>query len=82
LLVAAISSPPEVITVHHKEPPASLGGLRVVCDQAQCVFYEADPQRERGKCQCKHPDKKHHLNQKPCPLYRMNWSKSKLMDMF
>jgi hypothetical protein len=46
------------------------------------MYYQSDPQKERGFCVCIHPDKVHHLKQFPCPLYRMNLKNNSLLDSF
>lgn len=51
-----------------------LPATRVRCDRRDCVHYKVDDLREPGMCRCSHPEKQYHLQQNPCPLYRLNWT--------
>ena len=68
--------------MHHKETKGKLTGVRVLCSQSKCMYYQSDPLKERGFCVCIHHDKVHHLKQFPCPLYRMNLKNNSLLDSF
>jgi len=57
-------------------PPTQTSGTRSKCPQRDCVHFADDPQRIYGMCLCQHPEKIHHIDQIPCPLYRMNWAKT------
>ncbi|MBN1517200.1 hypothetical protein JXA32_11615 [Candidatus Sumerlaeota bacterium] len=55
------------------------GCVRVVCEMRDCIFFNEYPQSNTIVL-CDHPEKKHHMGQMPCPLYRMDWNKK--ADMF
>lgn len=48
--------------------------LRVDCDRKDCAFYTT--REDDYACYCTNPNKKHHLIEDSCPLYRPDWSKS------
>lgn len=47
---------------------------RVECKLTNCAFL-VQPADNPGIF-CNHSDKKHHLAEEPCPLYRPDWTKS------
>jgi hypothetical protein len=49
--------------------------IRVECILSDCTYYT--PCSEKGLCMCTHPEKKYHLIEEVCPLYRLDWAKSK-----
>lgn len=58
-----------------RTPPPPAQGTRVLCTRADCVHYKQDEAagpRSRT-CICMHPDKEHHMDQVPCPLFRLDW---------
>jgi len=50
-------------------------GIRVECILNDCTYYT--PCSEKGLCMCTHPEKKYHVIEEVCPLYRLDWTKSK-----
>jgi hemolysin-activating ACP:hemolysin acyltransferase len=48
--------------------------LRVECNKKDCAFYTT--RDNEPVCYCTHPNKRHHLIEDNCPLYRPDWSKS------
>lgn len=48
--------------------------LKVACELSDCMYYNTY-QKGSGFALCSHPDKKFHLRQGKCPLYRMDWEK-------
>ena len=46
--------------------------ISVECTLKDCIFYHTDPEQP-GIVYCKHQDKPHHMQNDPCPLYRLNW---------
>ena len=48
--------------------------IRVECKHENCVFVVKQPGSK--DLYCKHDDKKHHLTEETCPLYRPDWTKS------
>lgn len=44
------------------------------CEMKDCIYYGAAPEAA-SKCRCTHPDKRHHLSQLKCPLYRVDWQR-------
>ena len=49
----------------------------VVCTRADCLFHNLNPASDRTIL-CSHQDKRHHLHDHPCPLYRLDWAKMAL----
>ena len=48
--------------------------IRVECILSDCTYFT--PCSENGLCICTHPEKKYHLIEEVCPLYRLDWTKS------
>lgn len=57
-------------------PAPEAGRIRAACTQANCAYFNALPGPEKAThCDCAHPEKKHYLLSRPCPLFRLNWTK-------
>lgn len=50
-------------------------GLLAKCPRTECVFF-GDAPGGTDTCYCRHPEKQYHLNEIPCPLFRIDWSKT------
>ena len=48
--------------------------VRVACKLSNCAFFTRQPDNPGDFCS--HADKKHHLYEEVCPLYRPDWTKS------
>lgn len=48
--------------------------LRINCKFRDCLFLYRDMDNPT-EVYCLHPEKRHHLDQVPCPLYHINWEK-------
>jgi hypothetical protein len=50
--------------------------IKVACTQSNCAYFCAiDGPEKATHCECSHPEKRHYLHSRPCPLFRLNWMK-------
>lgn len=45
---------------------------KVMCSRHDCMFYHGFVGRQ-DVALCKHADILHHIKNRPCPLYRLDW---------
>ena len=57
---------------------------KVHCNLRDCVYYnvpEALGERQRGLCDCGHPEKHDYMQAAVCPLYKKNWNNMPAADV-